>query len=198
MPLYSYRCAECDSVADHFFRFSDRPPEYECTECEGMARYVIAVSKAQSNDPHEHKKFSSERTSGLALHEYMCNVCKHHFDEIIDFSKGEKHDGPQQCPKCDVVDSRWIPCARIDRFSETFPHYDRGLGVMLTSKQHRRDVCKARGLTPVDGDWNVDKEFDKFDSENQKDEKEYADYCDRLDNHPAFASWRKANDQGRV
>ena len=87
---------------------------------------------------------------------------------------------------------------RIDRWSERFPYYDRGLGVLLTSKQHRRDICKERGLTPVDGDWDLDGAFREFDDTNEKEEKEYADYCDRLDNHPAFADWRKANDQGRI
>ena len=198
MPLYSYKCDGCGSSRDRFFRHSERPDVSECSGCGGESRYVISVSMAQSNDPYQKKHYSSERKNGIALHGYRCNACKHCFDEITDFSKGESHEDKRPCPKCQSEDSSWVPSVRIDRWSERFPYYDRGLGVLLTSKQHRRDICKERGLTPVDGDWDLDGAFREFDDTNEKEEKEYADYCDRLDNHPAFADWRKANDQGRI
>ena len=69
---------------------------------------------------------------------------------------------------------------------------------MLTSKQHRREVCKQRGLTPVDGDWDVEKEYSKWDTRMEKEVKEYEDYCDRLDNHPAFKQFRIQRDRDLV
>ena len=69
---------------------------------------------------------------------------------------------------------------------------------MLQSKAHRAQICKERGLTPVDGDWDLESEFRKMDDENEQDERDYADYCDRLDNSPAFSSYRQARDRGMI
>ena len=82
--------------------------------------------------------------------------------------------------------------------SERFPYYDRGLGVMLKSKAHRKDICKQRGLTPVDGDWDLDSEYRKMDDINEKEQREYKDYCDKFDNSPEFREVRKLRDQGRL
>ncbi len=82
--------------------------------------------------------------------------------------------------------------------SEQFPYFDRGLGVWLKNKEHRRQICKERGLTPVGNDLNEDKIFSQFDQRREKEEKEYNDYCDRLDNAPEFAELRKAVDKGQI
>ena len=195
MPTYSYKCNKCDYEQDHSCRFANRPDSIDCSECGGSSKRVFRVSNAQSNDPHTKVERKSTRTNGLVMHLYMCKDCNHKFDEIIDFSKGQHFEDPQKCTKCSSMNSKWVPMARIDRFSEQFPYFDRGLGVMLMSKQHRKDVCKARGLTPVDGDWDVEKEYSKWDSRQEKEIKEYNDYCDRLDNHPAFRQHREALDK---
>lgn len=87
---------------------------------------------------------------------------------------------------------------RIDRWSEEFPYFDRGLGVMLKNKAHRREICKQRGLTPVEGDYDAEKIFAQFDNKRETEEKEYNDYVDRLDNSPEFAALRQAKEQGRL
>jgi len=68
---------------------------------------------------------------------------------------------------------------------------------MLQSKAHRREICKQRGLTPVEGDYDAEKIFSQFDNRREAEEKEYNDYVDRLDNSPEFVAYRKAKDQGR-
>ena len=69
---------------------------------------------------------------------------------------------------------------------------------MLQSKAHRKAICKERGLTPVDGDWNVDAEFSKMDETTDKEIREYDEYCDKFDNSPEFRHVRKLRDQGRI
>lgn len=195
MPIYSYKCDECSEVKDHVFRFSERPDSVDCASCDGSAKRVFTISDAQTNDPYNKKERPNRRMNGLAMHLYKCNDCSHKFDEIVDFSKGENYDDLKQCPKCKSKNSKWIPMARIDRWSERFPYYDRGLGVMLQSKQHRDQICKERGLTPVDGDWDDEKLFSDWDNKREKEIKEYDDYCDRLENHPAFRQFRIAQDK---
>lgn len=197
MPLYSFRCESCESEQDLICRYSNRPDAVECAECAGSAKYVIRMSKAQSSDVFYHADYKSDGPT-LSMHKYKCNACSHGFEAIIDRRDDEKYDSDQECPKCSAVDSRWVPSVRIDRWSERFPYYDRGLGVMLQSKAHRAQICKERGLTPVDGDWDLESEFRKMDDENEKDERDYSDYCDRLDNAPAFSSYRQARDRGMI
>lgn len=195
MPTYSYQCGKCSHEQDHACRFSSRPDSIDCSECGSQSKRVFRVSNAQSNDPQNRAEKKSTKTPGLAMHLYMCKDCNHKFDEVVDFGKGQHFEDKQECPECSSMNSKWVPMARIDRFSEQFPYFDRGLGVMLMSKQHRRDVCKERGLTPVDGDWNIQKEYDKWDVRQEKEIKEYNDYVDRLDNHPAFRQHREALDK---
>ena len=63
---------------------------------------------------------------------------------------------------------------------------------------HRREICKQRGLTPVDGDYDEEKIFSEFDNRRKSEEKEYNDYIDRMDNAPEFSALRKAQEQGRI
>ena len=192
MPTYSYKCNKCNGVKDHMFRFSNRPDVVDCALCDGQSVRIFAISDAQTNDPYNKKDPPKRRMNGLVMHLYQCSDCSHKFEELIDFSKGENYDDAQECPECGSTSSKWLPMARIDRWSERFPYYDRGLGVMLQSKQHRAQICKERGLTPVDGDWDAEKMFSEWDTKREKEIKEYDNYCDRLENHPAFRQFREA------
>ena len=195
MPTYSYQCEKCNELSDYIFRISDRPSSVDCVACDGTSKRVFTISNAQTNDPHKKRVRKSTRSHGLVMHMYKCADCSNKFDAFVDFSKGEHFEDNQTCPKCSSTNSRWLPMANIDRWSERFPYYDRGLGVMLQSKQHRDRICKERGLTPVDGDWDVEKEFSKWDKKMDSEVKEYNDYCDRLDNHPGFRQFREMRDK---
>lgn len=198
MPTYSFKCEECDQIKDQMFTISNRPQCIECSSCGGVSNRIFTISDSQTNDPYNKKQPRKRRMNGLVMHLYKCLDCDERFEELVDFSQGQNYDDPQECPECESKNSRWIPMARIDRFSEMFPYYDRGLGVMLQSKQHRAQICKERGLTPVDGDWDAEKMFSEWDTKKENEVKEYDDYCDRLENHPAFRQFREARDKKRV
>lgn len=198
MPLYSFQCKSCKSEQDRIFRFDARPDIVECASCGESAKYVIRMSKAQSLTVASRKAYQTTGGNGLVMHRYRCNPCEHIFEEMIDARSGEHFEEDQECPECSAKDSRWVPSVRIDRWSERFPYYDRGLGVMLRNKAHRAEICKRRGLTPVDGEWDLESEFRKMDVENERDERDYADYVDRLDNSPAFRNYREARDRGMI
>ncbi len=197
MPLYNYICDSCGWTKDKIFRASSRPSEINCGSCEGTAQYKFSVSKHQNSDAKFiTPKYSSEKL-GLSMHQFKCNECDHIFDEIIDHGKGQSVDDSFECPECGAANCSWKPSVQIDRWSEQFPYYDRGLGVMLQSKAHRRQICKERGLTPVDGDFDEEKLFSDQTNRRESEEKEYNDYVDRLDNAPEFREYRRALDQGR-
>ena len=154
------------------------------------------MSKSQSDTVRYTTNYSTEKR-GLALHDFKCKGGSHVFEEIVDVSAGQSIQDSFECPKCSSSDSSWVPSVQIDRFSEQFPKYDRGLGCWLKSKAHRRQVCKERGLEPVEGDYDADKIFSEFDSRREKEETEYNEYVDRLDNAPEFAEYRRAVNQDR-
>ena len=198
MPLYSFQCGDCGWSKDRLFKASKRPGEVSCEECDGSAKYTITVSVYQSSDATVLTPVYSREKRGLSLHKFKCKACEHSFEEIVDHGEGQTVDDDFECPECKALDCKWMPMACIDRWSERFPYYDRGLGVMLQSKAHRREICKQRGLTPVDGDYDEEKIFSEFDDRRKSEEKEYNDYIDRMDNAPEFSAFRKAQEQGRI
>jgi hypothetical protein len=152
-------------------------------------------------------KGNAKKFGGMSWHNFKCSTCNHDFDDIVDHGKDETPGEGKACEAegCDGH-ADWVPMAKIDRFSETFPYFDRGLGMMVNSKQHRREICKnpkkyginATELTPVDGDWDVDKEMGGYWRAEEELLKDYDEYADKLENDPAFASFREARDQGRI
>ena len=106
------------------------------------------------------------------MHRFKCHDCDCVFEVIVDHSKGESVKDTFNCENCDSTNTVWKPSAQIDRFSEQFPYFDRGL--------------------------DEDKIFSQFDNRRDKEEKEYNDYCDRLDNAPEFLDYRKAVDKGQI
>lgn len=197
MPLYSYRCDGCGWEKDKIFRASLRPSEIDCEECGRWATYRFSASRHQSNDVKHFTNIKSEK-KGLSMHQFKCQDCDCVFEVLIDHGKGESVEDTFNCTDCDSSNTVWKPSVRIDRFSEQFPYFDRGLGVWLKNKQHRKQICKERGLTPVGNDLNEDKIFSQFDDRREREEKEYDDYCDRLDNAPEFREYRKAVDKGQI
>jgi putative FmdB family regulatory protein len=196
VPVYEYHCESCKLSVDKIFTASRRPAEIECTGCAGTSQYVISVSRFTDKCfvpvPTHNTEFR-----GMSMHAFACDACANKFDDMVDFGENEAVSDERKCPECSSTNVRWVPSCRIDRFSETFPYFDRGLGMLLKSKAHRREVCKQRGLTPVEGDWDVDSHLRKWDDEDAKEQKAYDDYCDQLDNDPAFASYRK-QEQGLI
>ena len=87
----------------------------------------------------------------MPIYDYKCED-GHYTDDVRPMSQCEE---PIDCSECGKKatriygrsESAWA----IDRFGERFPYYDRGLGMELRSKNHRRQVIKEKGLIPVEG-----------------------------------------------
>ena len=90
----------------------------------------------------------------------------------------------------------YIGVPAIDRFSERFPYFDRGLGVMLTSKRHRREVMRQKGVVAVDGDLDIGASARKSEAIKKEDEAILADMKHRLEHHPGYKEYRQLRDRG--
>ena len=201
MPLYDFKCESCEKTTSWFGSYSNRPASINCSTCDGKAKYTISISDHQANDSSaiaEKKsiQINQQNWSGVAWHEFICEKCGHDDLNPIDFKAGEDLS-PRECSKCDGV-MRVKLSANIDRFSEKFPYFDRGLGCWLKSKSHRRQVCRQRGLVAIYGDADFEKQASKQATIDDNNEKAWKKLEDKYENAPAFRNYREARDKGII
>lgn len=203
MPLYSYYCSS-EHETDKYYSMSGRPDVIKCEVCGDSASRRPSVSLYQGNTVVQYclknrleKSRLRQKEKNYIWRDVICQSkkCGYVTVEDIDLVDGKVPDVSFDCKSCGgPTDVKML--LSIDRFSERFPYYDRGLGLVLKSKQHRRDVCRDRGLTPVDGDWDLDVEFRSWDDKTERDIHEWDKYQDRLEHDPAFRGYRRSRDLG--
>lgn len=195
MPFYEFKC-DGGHITDLHCSMSAKPREVECRKCGGAARSIISATlPTMGATPH---LTSKERVVGSSTSvrcpDITCRACEHtYFEALI----GDEKAPP--CPKCnstDVYERVGMPGA--DWSNRNYPYFDRGLGCTVTSPGHRARICKERGLTPVDGDWDDDRAISKLEDRDAELRNVYKDYEERLENHPAYRGYRIARDQGRM
>lgn len=139
-----------------------------------------------------------------------CSACSHTYD-IMEWNTG-KHAGitmtmetevePAVCPQCSsgeyvgiVTAGTGIEQGGDHGHGKIYPYYDRGLGMHIRSAKHRREVCKKRGLIPVDGDHD----FARRTEQDRQDDAEFEEYMShqrRLEDDPQYAEYRELRDKG--
>jgi putative FmdB family regulatory protein len=105
---------------------------------------------------------------------YKCQACGHVLEEYV-----HREDPPVVCEKCGGETEMLIGGGPTNLFQQSmYPYFDRGLGVMLTSAGHRAQVCRERGLTPVDGGFSVRDDMGVAAAErrNAAEEAEFREY----------------------
>lgn len=209
MPLYEYRCPDGHTI-DHLHRASmgPRPDALLCAEHGLNATLLvslIAPGKVTGSDNplrppgdwSDAERVAKHAPPPLANFTYVCQQkdCRHEFDEINDFTIGEKPETPRPCPRCGEPSPMGINMPHEDGTLRMYPYFDRGLGRVLESPQHRRQVCKEMGVIPVDGDWDNQ----RANSERMRPYKEAEEYCnklrDEMKHSPAWAAYRKVADR---
>lgn len=209
MPIYSFKCADLH-VTDHLVKSGPKPETVDCA-CGLPAWPTVALTApivvAGRSGPREgaHAEgtppgvvYESDTlrvrvhgaTHDIRCAELKCTVCAHDYFDALAAA-----DPLPPCPKCGAPAEEKIGFPD-DSEAKRYPYYDRGLGLILTSPAHRREVCKAKGLVPVDGDWDADAMLREIHEQTDRHDAAYADYADRLDNDPSFASYRHARDRG--
>lgn len=77
----------------------------------------------------------------MPLYEYECQMCSTAFDAM----RSMEHRETAQCPSCKRMASQMITFPKtIDCILE--PVYDEGLGQMITSSKHRKEVMRSKGI----------------------------------------------------
>lgn len=186
MPVYHYYC-EDGHETERLFGISDRPDDIECATCGKKATRALRASPAATDDDPD--------DATLRNYAFRCEACGHRFEDVVPCN--ERND--VVCEKCHgktVI----LVSFHTDQFSQNlYPYFDRGLGMVLESKAHRSRVCKERGLTPVDGDYDVGRDLG-VDAERKLASEEMAahdEYMEEIENAPWFAGYRQARDAGQ-
>jgi len=129
---------------------------------------------------------------------YSCNNCGLQ-DISYGYIRGDDFllDTFEPCDRCGSRDLAFLlSVPNIDRFSERFPYFDRGLGRTVTSKKHRLEVCREKNVVPIDGDIDFSPEMYRIEKKNREDDEIVAKMQDLADNHPGYAEYRKQKEQG--
>lgn len=184
MPVYSYFCGDGHETERLISR--NPPDDSECGECGKTAERVLTVSVAKSRP-------MNTDPCGVIMHNFVCKGCSHRFEKMV--APGEYEDGIG-CEKCDDGTAFWAPGTQITTSLRLYPYFDRGLGCEVRSPGHRRDVCKSRGLTPVDGDFDEDQYLNPMEAKIKHELDSYDNYVAELENHPKYRDYRILRDKG--
>lgn len=204
MPVYDY---ECDNGHCHerFMPYEDRQGGGDCPDCESELRYVFK-GLGKRFDPDEKKTKEGIKVTyrhGKPKHVFhfrdaVCNACEE--ESFVDCTNESTNDYSRdnvKCEHCGSADLEIMPaCHNIDRFSERFPYFDRGLGVMLQSKAHRREVCKRMGVSPVDGDVDMLTDYKNDKIKAEEDSRVLRKMKRDLKDHPGYREYREMKDKG--
>ena len=132
--------------------------------------------------------------------DYGCNICGHRGKSLGEITDGvymmDTFDPCESCTSTDI--KKLISIPTTDRFGERFPMLDRGLGMWLDSPKQRLEVCKQRGLIPLDSDFDISPCMEKIRTKHKKEDEKFDKLKDKVENAPEFASLRKAQASGLI
>lgn len=108
---------------------------------------------------------------GFVINNYKCGACDNVFEEVV-----ERDEPDPPCPVCGGASKWYIGGGNTDRFQQNlYPYYNRGLGCMVNSKEHLRQLCKEKGVEPVEGDYDTRRDFG-IGEEERRAEAEISEY----------------------
>tara|TARA_A100001515_G_C4564818_1_gene207806 strand:+ start:427 stop:882 length:456 start_codon:yes stop_codon:yes gene_type:complete len=135
-------------------------------------------------------------TKKIKLHQHIfINViCTQCGTKEIDFMPNEEQFSCNNCGNTEY--QKDISRPNIGRFSEQFPYYDRGMGVWLKNKNHRKSEMKKRNLIEAPGEFSTTDMQDKQAIKQAKEDKAIVNKLEKdMKESPAFAEYRqKKND----
>jgi putative FmdB family regulatory protein len=81
----------------------------------------------------------------MPIYDYSCEKC----GEYEVYKSIKAYDGRDACPSCGSVGDRVFTPTLLIGTAVQSPEYNPGLGCVVRDKNHRAEICKARGLEEV-------------------------------------------------
>ena len=202
MPIYCYMC-DCGHITDEFRDVTERNNPGVCEKCEGVTKNTLRGYAKKATTPEKKEGVIVRYRYGKPKHTFhfrdaTCLDCDK--ESFIDCTNEETNEYSREHVKCEHCGSKNLEikpaCHNIDRFSERFPYYDRGLGMWLKSKAHRREMCKKKGVVPLDGDMDHSKSLEASRTAEREDKRILNKFKDRIENHQGYAEYRRLKARG--
>jgi hypothetical protein len=195
MPTYLYKC-ESGHQREHMCSMSDKPKSFVCSECDNDMKSVPNLSMQARPIRFGSNKFTHVRSGRTErMYHYRCES-GHDTDDWFDKAP---ETTPCQEEGCDLTSNR-VFGMNIETFwlanEREGGYYDKTLGCQIFTEAQRKQICKEKGLTPVDGDFDVNQAT--YEGRKKQDDLQegYRDYYNRVMHDPAYQSARKAIDRG--
>tara|TARA_S200002703_G_scaffold154445_2_gene157237 strand:- start:1571 stop:2119 length:549 start_codon:yes stop_codon:yes gene_type:complete len=167
--------------------------EYYCDPCNAkIFRDVDSTNQNCSTCGRKAELVTEENKSRFKANKFlfvnvMCKRCNHLEEDFM------PNDEEFICNNCNHTEyTRDISRPNIERFSEQFPYYDRGMGTWLKNKNHRKSEMKKRNLIEAPGNFGVsDMQDQKAIKEAEEDKKVVQKLEKDMKESPAFAEYRQ-------
>lgn len=95
------------------------------------------------------------------IYQYRCPECRASFDVV---KSVKEMNAPETC-KCGSIATREFVPSRVHFIGASVQHaeYNPGLGCIVKNKEHRKELCKQKGLEEVGSEpvESIHKHFDK-------------------------------------
>ena len=201
MPLYAYVCPEGHKI-DHLHRLSDgdRPASILCAEHGLEAQYTFSPTKPKRFHADgtwtEEERARRQAPPAMAMFNYSCVAkdCGEQFEELVVFAHGERSETPRPCPRCGEPSPMGLNYPHPDGTLKMYPYFNRGLDMVVESPAHLRQICKERGLTPVEGDYDASRMYADHMRPYREAEAYMEKLRDEMKHSPAWAAYRKRAD----
>ena len=202
MPMYEYICSN-EHTCEKLMPFEKKDEPGDCSVCGEPLKFKFSVLKKT-------KKFETKEDGVKITYRYgkpkhtfhfrdaICLDCNEEsFIDCTDESTNEYSREHVECEHCGSKNLEIKPaCHNIDRFSERFPYFDRGLGVMLQSKAHRREVMRKLNVSAVDGDIDVSRDVEKARIQQREDQRVVEKMNYDFKHSPGYREYRRMKDRG--
>jgi len=154
-----------------------RPKESTNKKCNSCGTEAIVVT-------------SENRVKFVPAHVFINIICTDCGTKEEDFMPKEE---VFECINCGCTTyTKDLNRPKISRFSEQFPYYDRGMGVWLKNKHHRKTEMKKRNLIEAPGDFSVSDMQDQKAIKQAKEDKSIVEKLEKdMKESPAFAEYRQ-------
>lgn len=198
MPIYQYVCPH-GHWTELLRGMSRRKEPVECSVCGAEAHYAIKGGEVDPEPAQNGVKIWYRHGKPKVEFHFRDYVCECGHEDFVDCTNDDQEFdiSVARCSECGSSNLKILsPVHMIDRFSERFPYFDRGLGIMLRSKAHRREVCRQRGLTPVDGNFDIAETTADQRRQEAEDVAILKKMRHLMDDHPGYSEYRRMKDRG--
>jgi hypothetical protein len=192
MPIYVYDCEGCGKVSDFMCQYKDRPDTIACGDCEETAVRRSLCWNPPAKPVNSHPLYGQTNPDISEKERAYIYICEEKHITVEFYSSPPAE---MMCDDCELMAKREVG-ANLDMHWARYPYFDRGLGCIVKSERHRREVAKSMGLTLSPFNWDMEGAVAKLSAQEEKEKQEYRDYYNRVNNDPAYKDYWKARDQG--